>query len=335
MSFQIDFYAKCFSGFGGLSDGKCFPCSGLSLRLVNNISPCPSRAKFGKVNALCLEPTLRSSSFACSATSSSINPRKTPEYSKYTKQGTSRSNKNRQSGDGNDYENLEESDILSSKTSKAPTTATLRPRERKILELFRKVQAQLREREVAVKGEKKVERPESSKGKVGIEGETVDSLLKLLRKHSVQKEKKTGNSSDSIQDHSGPTDVSNEKQENEAIVLDRPKSDFRRRSPVSRVKTQPSYSSEEATLKTVASAGNDEKGNKIGLHEDVFDEITEDDETSDIHDDHDDDDDDDEVGGKKIEEMALPELRKLAKSRGVKRYSKLKKAELIELLHKM
>ncbi|CAH9075476.1 unnamed protein product [Cuscuta epithymum] len=334
MSFQIEFYAKCFSGFGGLSDGKCFPCSGSSLRLVNNISPCPSRAKFGKANVLCLEPTLRSSSFACSATSSSINPRKNPQYSKYKKQGTSRSNKKRQSGVGDDYENLEESDILSSKTSKAPTTVTLRPRERKILELFRKVQAQLREREVAVKGEKKVERLESSKGKVGIEGETVDSLLKLLRKHSVQKEKKTGNSSDFIQDPSGPTDLSHEKQENEAIVLDRPKSDFRRRSPVSRVKTQPSYSSEEATLNTVASAAIDEKGNKISLDEDVFDEIAEDDETSDIHDDHD-NDDDDEVGGKKIEEMALPELKKLAKSRGVKRYSKLKKAELIELLQKM
>uniref|UniRef100_A0A3Q7F3B7 Rho termination factor-like N-terminal domain-containing protein n=2 Tax=Solanum lycopersicum TaxID=4081 RepID=A0A3Q7F3B7_SOLLC len=34
----------------------------------------------------------------------------------------------------------------------------------------------------------------------------------------------------------------------------------------------------------------------------------------------------------KIEEMKLPQLKELAKSRGLKGYSKLKKSELVELL---
>lgn len=37
----------------------------------------------------------------------------------------------------------------------------------------------------------------------------------------------------------------------------------------------------------------------------------------------------------RVEEMKLPELKELARSRGIKGYSKLKKGELVELLRKM
>lgn len=362
------------AGFG-LPDGKCLPCSGLSGGVVN-ISPCSSHGnwkKFPKANILHLESTTGSSSFVCSASSS--NPRNNPDFSKHNKHGAFR----RQNEDRDGYDNLEESDMFSSEngplltasnTSKVQATATPGPREKKIVELFRKVQAQLRER-AAVKEGNKVPEPKA-KGKVK-ESETVDSLLKLLRKHAVQKEKKTESSTDFILDQSSPTDVlsderstdsieskrilKHEQQESEAPVSNRPMSSFRRRSPVSRVKFQPSYS-EEDIVNPVAPAETDGEahginskpkslnstGRKVDELEsltepifsdvDVFDELSED-ESTDIHDEDDNDTNDEEhnqVGANKFDEMTVPELRAIAKTRGVKGYSKMKKVELIELL---
>ncbi|KAE8673111.1 mitochondrial inner membrane protease subunit 1-like isoform X1 [Hibiscus syriacus] len=91
-------------------------------------------------------------------------------------------------------ENLDESEMISSKygpifslsgSPKFQATAAPGPREEEIVEHFRKVQTELRER-AAVKEEKK---SEASQGK-SKESETVDSLLKLLRKHSVEQGKK-------------------------------------------------------------------------------------------------------------------------------------------------
>nr|GMD13943.1 U-box domain-containing protein 3 [Ipomoea batatas] len=248
-------------GFG-LPDGKCLPCSGLSGGVVN-ISPCSSPGKwkkFPKANILHLESTTRSSSFVCSASSS--NPRNNPDFSKYSKHG---GGFRRQNEDRDGYDNLEESEMFSSEngplltasnTSKVQGTATPGPREKKIVELFRKVQAQLRER-AAVKEGNKVPEPKA-KGK-GKESETVDSLLKLLRKHAVQKEKKTDSSTDFILDQSDErsTDsiesksiLKRQQPESEAPVGNRPMSNFRRRSPVSRVKFQPSYSEEDTALQS-------------------------------------------------------------------------------------
>nr|GMD15527.1 rho-N domain-containing protein 1, chloroplastic [Ipomoea batatas] len=359
---KIYFPAKSFTGFG-LPDGKCLPCSGLSGGVVN-ISPCSSPGnwkKFPKANILHLESTTRSSSFVCSASSS--NPRNNPDFSKYSKHGGFR----RQNEDRDGYDNLEESEMFSSEngplltasnTSKVQGTATPGPREKKIVELFRKVQAQLRER-AAVKEGNKVPEPKA-KGK-GKESETVDSLLKLLRKHAVQKEKKTDSSTDFILDQSDErsTDsiesksiLKRQQPESEAPVGNRPMSNFRRRSPVSRVKFQPSYS-EEDTVSPVAPSETDGEplginsklkslnntGSKVDALEsltepifsDVFDELSED-ESTDIHDEDDNDEEHNQVGANKFDEMTVPELRAIAKTRGVKGYSKMKKVELIELL---
>ncbi|EPS68846.1 hypothetical protein M569_05922, partial [Genlisea aurea] len=90
-----------------------------------------------------------------------------------------------------------ESDSLSSRNGpfpsftgsnkKSPATSVPGPREREIVELFRKVQAQLRERSAAKEDKKTENSPTKSK-----ESENVDSLLKLLRKHSAQQVKKNG-----------------------------------------------------------------------------------------------------------------------------------------------
>ncbi|XWS30485.1 hypothetical protein CRYUN_Cryun24cG0121600 [Craigia yunnanensis] len=68
-----------------------------------------------------------------------------------------------------------------SSSTKFQATVAPGPREKEIVELFKKVQAKLRERAVA----KEEKRTEALKGK-GKESETVNSLLKLLKKHSAE-----------------------------------------------------------------------------------------------------------------------------------------------------
>ncbi|KAF3791259.1 SAP-like protein [Nymphaea thermarum] len=184
-----------------------------------------------------------------------------PDFSRQNKQGPGFSrNRSRPNHDRDEPEKLEETDFLSSKngplfsTSSSPrfqATAAPGPREKEIVELFRKVQAQLRER-AAVKEEKK---NEAAKGQV--DRGSVDSLLKLLRKHSF--EQGTRQSSDDVNlqqpERTGPLERepkssyfgSNSKsleqsQGPKSTNFSRPPSDFRRKSPVPRVKYQPVYS---------------------------------------------------------------------------------------------
>lgn len=121
------------------------------------------------------------------------------------------------------------------------------------MELFKKVQVQLRARAAAKKEEKKTE--EASKGQGGKESETVDSLLKLLRKHSGEQSKKQVSNFNSEkqlqrdddaserQNHSSSRFDSRNKDHN-ATPFTRPASSFKRNSPVPRHKSQASYSSE-------------------------------------------------------------------------------------------
>ncbi|KAJ6953690.1 hypothetical protein NC652_005426 [Populus alba x Populus x berolinensis] len=238
----------------GSSEGRCLPFSGISGRAVA-VSPCSSRgvhyvhsqAQFGKMKC-----SSRASSIVCK---SSGGHRRNPDFSRQNRQGFSR-NRNRQNEEGNGFENLDESDLLTSKngpllslsgTPKFQATAAPGPREKEIVELFRKVQAQLRER-AAVKEEKKVE---ASQGK-GRENETVDSLLKLLRKHSVEQDQpengtyKKANSTSFFD--------SSKKERNDVLEpitsFTRPPSNFRRKSPVPQVKFQPIYSSEDPVNST-------------------------------------------------------------------------------------
>lgn len=160
MSQAVHLVTKNLPGYGS-SEGRCLPCSGISGRAVA-VSPCSSRgvhyvhsqAQFGK-----MKYSSRASSIVCK---SSGGHRRNPDFSRQNRQGFSR-NRNRQNEEGNGFENLDESDLLTSKngpllslsgTPKFQATAAPGPREKEIVELFRKVQAQLRER-AAVKEEKK------------------------------------------------------------------------------------------------------------------------------------------------------------------------------------
>ncbi|KAF5482409.1 hypothetical protein F2P56_002983 [Juglans regia] len=83
---------------------------------------------------------------------SSSGHRRNPDFSRQNRHGFSR-NRHRQNGERERFDNLNESDALSSKngpllslynTPKFHATAAPGPREKEIVELFRKVQAQLR-----------------------------------------------------------------------------------------------------------------------------------------------------------------------------------------------
>ncbi|KAF8394277.1 hypothetical protein HHK36_020484 [Tetracentron sinense] len=377
MSRGIHFFSSHSPGLP--SDGRCIPCSGVSGRAVtvSSYSSHGDYKPFPKVKNLMLKSPVyasRGTSLACSASSSSH--RRNPDFSRQNKHGFSRS-RNRQNQDKESSESLEESEllskngpILSSSTPKFQATATPGPREKEIVELFRKVQAQLRER-AAIKEEKKIE---ASQGQ-GRESETVDSLLKLLRKHSVEQGKRrssSGSSRDFTVDQpeqNSPNDeeqntsffdssriVRNEAPEPNAPSFTRPVSNFRRKSPVPRVKFQPIYSTEDTISLQSKSQGKKKKSMVepepksepepepepesepelepvLDEHEEVFNGMYES-ESSDIDEAY-----SDEVAEERssaehmdLSALKLSELRVLAKSRGMKGFSKLKKAELVELL---
>ncbi|KAL2565832.1 hypothetical protein AAZV13_19G130550 [Glycine max] len=76
--------------------------------------------------------------------------------------------------------------VSHSSTPKNHANATPRPKEKEILALFKKVQARLRKR-ATIEEIKKVEASQAQSKDNG----SVDSLLKLLRKHSVEQVKRS------------------------------------------------------------------------------------------------------------------------------------------------
>lgn len=296
---------------------------------------------------------LKFSSLRCNA-SSGGGYRRNPEFSRQNKRGFSR-NRNRFNEEKDGYEEFEESESLSSRNGsilsvsgnqKFQATSGPGSREKEIVELFRKVQAQLRER-AAVKEERKVEDSQDRSK----ESNTVDSLLKLLRKHSVQQGKKNNVATNKrdfildqheqtshsieetggaiISDDSNTTTVEQEIEESPQPQLSRPRSSFRKRSPVPVVKLQPVYPD--------TSLLQDSGGKQIDLEAEdddplfpeanTFDEMSEDDEASDIY-----EEEQNLVESNDLSAMKLTELRALAKSRRIKGFSKLKKNDLIMLL---
>ncbi|KAJ6412174.1 hypothetical protein OIU84_005269 [Salix udensis] len=241
---------------------------------------------------------------------------------------------------------LDESDLLTSKngsllsfsgTPKFQATATTGPREEEIVELFRKVQTQLRER-AAAKEDIKVE---ASQGK---------------ENGAYKKAKSTSSFNSSKKERNNTLEPNNS--------FSRPPSNFRRKSPVPQVKFQPIYSGEDLVNSASHLNLNGEKKNQFEILPDtteeleldteiepeeepeldseqepessfpagdVFDELSER-ESSDIE--------NVDEGGEKhqltehedLSSLKLPELRVLARSRGVKGFSRMKKGELVELL---
>ncbi|KAL1202130.1 Rho-N domain-containing protein 1 [Cardamine amara subsp. amara] len=379
-----------------LSDSRRFSNSAVSRRTLT-ILPC----------SFCLDHKLRiengrlkcvpnSSSFVCQASSGGY--RRNPDFSRLNKHGFR--GRNRQSEEKDDFD-IENSEMMSSRNGpllslssspKFQATSSPGPREKEIVELFRKVQAQLRARAAAKKEEKKTEEASKVPGK---ESETVDSLLKLLRKHSGEQSKNKVNSQGEVQgdnvdkqDRSGKFVNSGNKDYN-ASSFTRPTSSFRRKSPVPRSKSPPAYSSEatfdqassysvtwtqkkdtvelrdesehepvepeyehepedgsepvpvttmvepESELKRESSSfyqeeDDDDESLDDGATLDVFSDDGDDDESLDDADE--DSDGAEEVVKVDLSKLKLMELRDIAKSRGLKGFSKMKKAELVELL---
>lgn len=346
-----------------LSDGRCLLCPGMSRRTSFPSSSCNRdpilfRSANVKLKTFPLYGPRRVS-FLCNA--SSNNPKRNQDFSRQQK-GSSRG-RVKQFQERDNSENMEEADLLSSKngpllslTSNPRYQATAIPgqREKEIVELFRKVQAQLRER-AAIKEEKKIEAAQQGQAERG----TVDSLLKLLRKHSVDQKKKSGGEEDFNLDQLersnpfeddqnsnifGPNNITPEEAHG-ADAVTRPASNFRRRSPVPRVKFQPVFSAEEDVSSTpsLKSQGKKKRGkdepepasDSESISLDGPDEVYLDDQ-SEIS-------DADETSEETVESsaaeknadlgsMKLSELRGLAKSQGIKGYSKMNKGKLLELL---
>nr|XP_010933013.1 SAP-like protein BP-73 isoform X2 [Elaeis guineensis] len=296
-------------------------------------------------------------SFVCN----SNNQRRSPDFSRRRK-GSS-GGKIKQFQDQENSENIEEANLSSSENGpllslvsnpRYQATATPGRREKEIVELFRKVQVQLRER-AAIKEEKKIEAAQQGQAERG----TVDSLLKLLRKHSVDQKKKSGGEEDFNLDQPersnqfedeqnsnifGPNNITSEDvREPDPVPFTRPASNFRRKSPVPRVKFQSVLSAEEDVSFT-SSLKSQEKERKTGNNEPQLapdpESISLDgpDEVYFVDQSGTDGTSEETSKSSAIEEnpdlgsLKLPELKGLAKSRGIKGYSKMKKGELLEVL---
>lgn len=344
----------------GPADCRYLSCSGISGRALT-LSPCSSYSD----RRICSLVKIRSSKCgsrgipsACKANSSGH--RRSPDFSR---QRHGLQGRNRQNEDKYSFENLDESEMLSLKNgpvlslSGSPNfqaTAAPSPREKEIVELFKKVQAKLQERATA----KEDKRAEAIQRKSN-ESETVDSLLKLLRKHSVEQGKKNdgiGNSSDLRLDHpevngssigksssffDSNVRVKTKDKEPYAPTLSRPTSNFRRKSPVPRMKYQQVYSSEE-TINTDGNSSlvespaapdhlpelvSESEPESIYQEPNMLDELSED-ESTDVGK----DESEQQVEHEDLSALKVQELRALAKSRGLKGFSKMKKSELMLLL---
>ncbi|XP_073292284.1 rho-N domain-containing protein 1, chloroplastic-like isoform X2 [Primulina huaijiensis] len=374
MSHQsVSFVSKIIPGYVP-HDVRCQTYSGVSGKTVGILFN-SSRGDYklnSDVRCLSLRHASRHTSSVCHASTGNYQ-RNSDSFNR--KRSSFSRNRNRHNEERDGHEDLETSETVPSKNGrpllsvsgnqKFQGTATPGPREKEIVELFRKVQAQLRER-AAMKEEKKVEELQG-KNK---QNETVDSLLKLLRKHSVQQGKKSTNGSRSKEfildepEHVSLTEerstnisdydhsVKHKTQESPGPLRNRPKSNFQKRSPVPEIKFQPKDSDDLVTPISQGNLDGNTKGltleveaeNSLELNIEsdfdsesyveplfsegsVLDEMTED-EASHIY------------GGEFLDAaeasdfsaMKLTELKALAKSRGMKGFSKLKKFELIELL---
>ncbi|KAK2648751.1 hypothetical protein Ddye_016240 [Dipteronia dyeriana] len=393
----------------GPAENRCLPCLGVSGRAVT-VSSCSSHGDLrirSQVKIGAVKYVSKPASFVCNA--SSGGHKRNPDFLRQNKNGFR--GRNRQNEDRDSFD--DESELFPSKNGpllslssspKFQATAAPGSREKEIVELFRKVQAQLRER-AAAKEDKKMEALQGQRK----ESETVDSLLKLLRKHSVEQGKRKSSSvsnKDFNLDHTEQNVSYNEDKsasffdssskarpeakEPNSSSLTRPPSNFRRKSPVTQFKYQSVYSNEDtvnsgSTLNSswkrknsietytipkhepvpepepepelepevsladgvvhdevsdsetniingnVYDEVSDSESNIIG--EGVYDEISEGESSDiDVADNDEDRDKQEKIQHEDLSALKLPELRSVAKSRGVKGFSRMKKAELVELL---
>ncbi|KAG8477783.1 hypothetical protein CXB51_027725 [Gossypium anomalum] len=345
MSHALHLVSNNVPGYGP-ADYRYRFCSGISGRALT-LSPCSSYSE----RRICSLVKIRSSKcgsrgipFACKASSSGH--RRSPDFSR---QRHGLQGRNRQNEDKYSFENLDESEMLSSKNGPVlslsgltnfQATAAPSPREKEI------VQAKLRER-AAAKEDKRAEALQRKSN----ESETVDSLLKLLRKtlsrtsSDLHLDHPEVNDS-SIEDKSSSFFDSNVRVKTEdkkpyAPTLSRPASNFRRKSPVPQTKYQQVYSSEETinsdrNLSLVESPAapdhlpeleSESEPESIYQEPNMLDELSEN-KSTDVGT----DESEQQVEHEDLSALKVQELRALAKSRGLKGFSKMKKSELVVLL---
>ncbi|KAG8486870.1 hypothetical protein CXB51_020371 [Gossypium anomalum] len=362
----------------GQTDCRYLSYLGISRRAVT-ISPCSSHSDHKictQVNVRSFKCSLRGIiSFVCRAGPGGH--RRNPDFSR---QIHGYRGKNRQNEDRENFENLDESEMISSKngpllslsgSTKFQATAAPGPREEEFVEIvehFRKIQAELRER-TAAKEDKKTK---ASQGK-GKESDTVDSLHKLLTKHSVEQgKKKNSNGSNrdlnlDIPEVNGSSNedkrfsffgsngrVRSETKESYAPSLSRPASNFRKKSPVPQMKYQTLYSDEEM-VNSMTHVNSDRKRNSsLAKSHPAVDDVPELEEelesgsdpelesesiyqesdmwvdlSEDESSDVDEEDGEQHIEHEDLSALKLPELRALANSRGLKGFSKMKKSDLV------
>ncbi|KAK4771211.1 hypothetical protein SAY87_031743 [Trapa incisa] len=359
----------------GPPEGKCRIGSGYC-RTIVGVSP---RATFvehhrcnSQVSFSSLEPFPKRAILCCKSSSRASG--RNPDFPRHNRHGFS-SGKNIPIEEKESFDMLNEVDrssskngpILSIPSSSGPQATTVPgPREKEIVELFRKVQAQLRER-AATREEKKSQDGMKGHGK---ENETVDSLLKLLKKHSVEQTKRknmettirnpskdqTEQVAPSLDDRrpgvfdSGSRTIRDRAQlPNNNASHSRPISNFRRR-PIPRVRYPP-YNLEtksdrnqvdmhpeledepELEPKPVLEEAHEVDQGPVFSDEAVYNHMSDSDDTE--------LDESESIGygeaqdqfeTEDVTKLKLVELRALAKSRGIKGFSKMKKSDLLELL---
>ncbi|XP_040383460.1 SAP-like protein BP-73 [Oryza brachyantha] len=344
-------------------------------------------------------PTLRQMkvSLVCSANPNNHRSRNL-DITRQQKVGSAR-RKSKSYQEKDDSENIYDfdTDIMSSRngppislTSNSRPQATSVPgeREKEIVELFKRVQSQLRARGKG-RDEKKPE-PTKAQGERG----SVDSLLNLLRKHSVDQRRKSSDEKEQSVDQTRRSNESGNKQNSSIFIKNdtqeeqkkpqpaafkRPSSNFRRRSPVPGVKFQlvTSVDAERAT-NNINDAVEETKAtleNKVAADEPdslstyqpdsvippenlylgdvglISDDETGASDTDEPNGEYDEpslqipnvpiaDESCDmslepSTGSSDLSSLKVTELRELAKSQGIKGYSKMKKNDLVEVLSNM
>ncbi|CAN1136757.1 Rho-N domain-containing protein 1, chloroplastic [Linum perenne] len=325
----------------GVPDGSFLSFSGISARTsAVSVSPCSSHVGYRVFSHVKITATRCASgtpSFVCKASSGEY--RRNPDSSSQVRQGNSR-NGSRQNEERHSHETVDEYDIfknelLSSSNSKSQITAAPGQKEGEIVELFRKVQAQIRESEsIKYKEEKRDEAPKDN----GSENGTIDSLLKLLRKHAAeygddQKVNRVPNG-DSAVDHPDRTWGFHEDESLGSVLHTNKRSRNRPQEPrVKMPRVDPSeedHGKRQESPETFGEPGEEpEMEGKLLQDGDTLneEELSEsEDEALDL------DDDNNEEDGKELSSLKLTELREIAKTRGVNGYSKMKNTELVELL---
>ncbi|KAM7501469.1 hypothetical protein LguiB_000373 [Lonicera macranthoides] len=299
------------------SDGRCLPCTRVSGSIIKiaSSSSCSDLNSFSHFKSI----SLKSASRSCTIIfcSNSGNYRRNPDSPRQNRPGFFPFHYNL----NEDSDDLEESKHFSSKNRSVIASKYLYrsppgPKDKEVIEKFREVQAQLQAKKI--KPEEKIEDlPKPKK-----ESNNAGSRHNVLRKYLVPQADR-----DSSKDIIGASNgtLKHEVQKRERLSASSLTSNFRPRS-------QPNDSHDEAV-----NSDEPEPGPMLlsrAIFEEISDDISDDETFESDEEDNEDDAEQEQnmIESRDLSAMKLTELRALARSQGIKGFSKLKKRELMELL---